>query len=282
VILVTGAGGKTGRAVIQALAERGERVRAWVRRPQQLDGLPDTVTDAIAGDLTDPSLWRQACDGADALYFIAPNMHPDEPSLARLALDGAKAANVRRFVYHSVLHPQTRTMPHHWAKLQVEESLFASGLAFTILQPCAYMQNTLAYWDAITQAGEFTLPYPVTTAISVVDLADVAQVAAQVLTESGHAGAIYELAGPQALTQVEMAQILADVLNRPVRAREMPLAEWEAGVRGRLDAYAVDSLLAMFRYYARHGFTGNPNALGWLLGREPVTFHGWAAAQTGL
>lgn len=274
-ILVTGAGGKTGQAVIHALAEKGERVRAWVRRPEQAEALP--VHDAIAGEMADPALWGRACDRVDALYFIAPNMHPDEPGLARLALDAAKAAGVRRFVYHSVLHPQTETMPHHWAKLKVEERLFASGLAFTILQPCAYMQNTLAYWDAITRRGIYAVPYPVTTAMSLVDLADVAQVAATVLAEPGHEGAIYELAGPRALTQTEIAQILTETLARPVIAAELSPEEWAAGVGGRLGNYATAGLLAMFRYYARHDFTGNPNVLGWLLGREPVNFRQWAA-----
>ena len=138
-ILVTGAAGKTGKAVLQALAQTGQSVRAWLRRPEQAQDLP--IADTIVGDLEDSRLWREACGGIDALYLICPNMYRHELQVGKLALQAAQQAGVERFVYHSVLHPQTEKMPHHWQKLRVEEEIFRSGLPFTILQPCAYMQN---------------------------------------------------------------------------------------------------------------------------------------------
>ena len=82
-------------------------------------------------------------------------------------------------------------MPHHWKKLRVEEMLFESRLPYTILQPATYMQNLLAYWCKIHEEGIFQLPYSVETRLSMVDLNDVAQAAAIVLTEPGHVGATY-------------------------------------------------------------------------------------------
>ena len=94
-------------------------------------------------------------------------------------------------------------MPHHWQKLRMEEALLESGLEFTILQPCAYMQNILTGWQKITK-GEYIIPYQVQTRISMVDLQDVGEVASNVLTEQGHENAIYELSGPEPLSQADV------------------------------------------------------------------------------
>lgn len=277
-ILVTGAGGKTGKAVLDALAGQDEPIRAWVRRPKQANGL--ACADWIAGDMRDVPLWDAACKGVRAVYHICPNLHPAEVAICQLALDAARRAGVEHFVYHSVLHPQTAPMPHHWRKLQCEEAIFASGLPFTILQPCAYMQNVLAYWPSISDQGIYPVPYALDARLSLVDLWDVAAVATKVLTEAGHAAAIYELAGPEPLSQTEIAAALAEALGRPVQARRVDWDEWQADARQRgMGDEAIETLLAMFRYYDRYGLVGNPNVLGWLLGRAPTTFTEFVGRQ---
>jgi uncharacterized protein YbjT (DUF2867 family) len=116
-------------------------------------------------------------------------MNPAEVEIGEGVIVAACAAGVEHVVYHSVLHPQTEAMPHHWSKLRVEEKLFESGLAYTILQPAAYMQNVLAYWEAIMEHGVYPVPYAVEARLSMVDLEDVARSAALILTEPGHIGA---------------------------------------------------------------------------------------------
>ncbi len=276
-ILVTGAAGKTGQAVTRALVSRGVRVRALVYRPEQAAWLQKLgVQDVVAGDMRDEAVFRQAMQGMRAIYHICPNMNPEEESIGRLAIAAARAAGVERFVYHSVLHPQTEKMPHHWHKLRVEEMLLESRLAWTILQPAAYMQNILASWTAIVKQGVYRTPYPVETRLGMVDLEDVAATAAIVLTEPGHFGAIYELAGPEALTQTEVAAVLSESLSRPVRAAEIPLDEWAKNAQAAgLGSYQIETLLKMFRYYAQYHFWGNSQVLGWLLGRPPTGFRGF-------
>jgi len=270
-ILVTGAGGKTGQTILDALAMQPESVRAWVRRPEQVEGL--VCADWIAGDMQDAPLWEAACKGVRAIYHICPNLHPEEIAITHRAVEAASRAGVEHFVYHSVLHPQTSTMPHHWRKLQSEEVILASGLPFTILQPCAYMQNVLAYWPSITGHSVYPVPYALNARLSLIDLRDVAAAAVRVLTEAGHANAIYELAGPQPLSQVEVAGLLTERLGYPVQAERVAWGDWEADARRRgMSDDAVQTLLAMFRYYNRHGLVGNTNVLGWLLGRKPTRF----------
>jgi uncharacterized protein YbjT (DUF2867 family) len=164
-------------------------------------------------------------------------------------------------------------MPHHWDKMRVEELLFASDLDVTVLQPTAYMQNILAGWREIADAGIYRVPYPVESRLSLVDLDDVAEAATVVLTQQGHGGATYELVGTWPLSQIAVAEMLSEAVGKPVRAVAEPVEDWETRARaiGMAD-HQRDTLAKMFRYYAQHGLSGNPNVLGWLLGRRPTTF----------
>ena len=271
-ILVSGAAGKTGLAVVRALVARGEAVRALVHRMDQVQSVQDAgVQEIVVGDMRKRAKVELAVRGVRAVYHICPNISPDEVAIGRLGISAARAAGVNRFIYHSVLHPQVEAMPHHWLKMRVEEQLFRSGLVYTILQPAAYMQNVLAQWGPIMR-GVYPVPYLPETRLGMVDLQDVAEVAAKVLTEEGHAGAVYELAG-EVLSQTKVAAILSLQLGRLVRAEVVPLNVWEQRARAAgLGDYQVETLLAMFRYYERHGFWGNSRVLGWLLERDPTTF----------
>ena len=270
-ILVTGAAGKTGQAVIKALAAKGASVRALVRDPERAAALTALgASDIAVGHFADGIALGFAAAGVEAIYHICPNMSRDEVAYARAVAAAAKARGVKRFVYHSVLHPQIEAMPHHWAKMHVEEMLFAAGFELTILQPTAYMQNILGAWRGVTADGVFRVPYPVETRLSLVDLDDVAAAAAAVLTQDGHAGATYELVGTGPLSQIEVAGAIGAALKRDVRAETESIATWEARARaGGMGEHERNTLAAMFRYYAAHGLIGNTNALSWLLGRAP-------------
>jgi len=273
-VVVTGAAGKTGRAVIRALAVRGALVRAVVHRPGQARLVEELgAHQAVVGDMRRKSTMDGAVGGVRAIYHICPNVHPEEDAIGRTAIDAARSAGVQCFVYHSVLHPQVKDMPHHWLKMKVEQQLFRSGLDFTILQPAAYMQNVLSQWEDVLQQSIYAVPYAVETRLGMVDLEDVAEAAAIVLTEPGHGGATYELVGPQVLSQTEFAEILSQELGRQVCAETIPTSTWKSRARNSgLSDYQVNTLVAMFRYYERFGFWGSPRVLTWLLGRRPTTF----------
>jgi len=273
-IVVSGAAGKTGQAVVKALVRRGAAVRAFVYRPEQAEQAKTLgAQQVVFGDMQDAAIFKQVVAGATALYHICPNMNPNELSIGQTAIAAAQAAGLQQFVYHSVLHPHTEKMAHHWHKLRVEEQLFESGLNFTIVQPAAYMQNILAGWTAIVQEGLYQVPYAVETRLGMVDLEDVAEAVATILTEPGHTGAIYELAGPDNLSQTGVANILSDSLGRPVEARQVAIAQWQAEAEAAgLNSFAIETLVKMFQYYNRFGFCGNSNVLGWLLKRPPTSF----------
>jgi NAD(P)H dehydrogenase (quinone) len=276
-ILVSGASGKSGSAVLRALARRGTNARALVHRKEQVGAATAAgAVEVVCGDMLDLVDLERAMEGADHVYHICPNMHPQEVEIGMRVMAAAKKQRVSHFLYHSVLHPQVEAMPHHWNKMRVEEFLFTSGLPTTILQPCAYMQNISGYWDAITRDGIYAVPYAPETQISIVDLEDVAEVAARVLTEPGHQSASYELCGPDPLSQHDVAAMLAKGLGKPVHALSLDRTAWADVVsKAGMAPYTVDTLGKMFEYYERNGFVGSPGVIEWLLGRSPTTFEAY-------
>src|SRR3954454_20939125 len=140
-IVVTAAGGTTGGAVVRALWSRGEPVRAVVGSERPRPELSALSVEVAVADLTRPDAVAPLLADADALYLIWPNFDPAEAPGATALLAEARRAGLRWVVYHSALRPQARAMPHHAAKDRVEEALDSGGLAWRVLQPCAYADN---------------------------------------------------------------------------------------------------------------------------------------------
>ncbi|TDA68184.1 MAG: NAD-dependent epimerase/dehydratase family protein [Chloroflexi bacterium] len=284
-ILITGAAGKTGLAILKAVLSAGEPVRVLVRRDFQAAELRELgAQEVVVGDMEEPALLQRAFDGVRAAYHICPNMNSDEVGIGQNAITAAREAELEHFVYHSVLHPQVQEMAHHWNKLLVEGLLFKSGLNYTILQPASYMQNISGYWSKMLATGEYGIPYSVDARFSMVDLDDVAQAAARVLREGArHYRATYELCGSQLLSSIEIAEMAGQAIHRQVQAVTMNRGVWEQSARENgMNDYARTTLLKMFEYYDRYGFAGNATVLGNLLGRAPTRFEEYLKRTTHL
>lgn len=271
-VAVTGASGKTGAAVVAGLLEAGHHPVALVRRPAAADGLAARGVEArlvdvegLVADLV------AALDGVGAVYHVPPNMHPAEDVLTGAVVDAAVAAGVRRFVYHSVLHPHVPAMPHHLRKADSELLVRRSPLDWTVLQPASYAQNVLPFVDAARAEGRYRVPYDVDRPFTPVDLADVAAAAVAVLEDPSTTWGTFELAGPEVLSSVATAEVLGSVLGRPVAAERQSFAEWRTGVDPTGTRRDLDDLAAMFAWYDDHGLVGSPLALRTLLGRTPTT-----------
>jgi NAD(P)H dehydrogenase (quinone) len=258
--------------VVRALASAGLEVTALVRRPEQrgLAGA-DGAAHADTVELREPESIATALAGHDALYHVPPNMHPEETEIAAAVVEAAERRGVHRLVLHSVLAPYVPAMPHHLRKARSEELLRRSPLEWTILQPASYLQNTLAQLPRVAATGRLTVPYAGTAPFTPVDVRDVADVAALVLTEpERHTFASYELCGPQRLTSEDMATALSRRLGVDVQAVTESVEEWQASAG--LPAQIGDDLAAMFGYYDKHGLVGSPWVLEQLLGRAATTF----------
>jgi uncharacterized protein YbjT (DUF2867 family) len=286
-VAVTGANGRTGRAVVRALARCGVSVCAFVRDARQAESVRGQgAREVKVGDLARPETLLEAIEGCRAVVHIGPPMHPDEVTLTSNVLDAARAAGIGHVVYWSVMHPLRVEVRHHRLKLESERLVVECGIPYTILQPIRYMQHLEPIWDRVVREGVHAMPFSVQARFSVADLEDLAAAAAIVVSQAAvHLDATYELAGPEALSQSDMAQVLARLLGRPVHAEALPLETLQARSRASgLGEDRIAQMTAMNAHYDAHGFRGNANVLRWLLGREPTRFEAYVgrlAAEKG-
>ncbi|MCP2342739.1 NAD(P)H-binding protein [Actinomadura rupiterrae] len=202
-VLVIGATGKTGRAVMDALTARGAEALAAIRNPSP---------DGVRFDWADRTTWKPALEGADALYIVGPYAQPDADVLLRDLL--ATATNVRRIVLLSVIGADK--LPSIVPMAGWERDVQNSGKEWTILRPNWFQQNFAEGFLPALQNGTLELPAG-DAAVSFVDTRDIAEVAAIALTSDGHSGQTYELTGPEALTHTEALEILSKVADRDLR-----------------------------------------------------------------
>lgn len=268
-ILVTSAAGRSGSHILDALHQRGLAARAMLHRER--DDI--AAAERVVADMLSPDDWKRACAGVRTVIHTGP-ASADEPVMGRWAVEAAKAAGVKHFIYISVIHPQTEWLLNHQNKRQVENALIDSGMPFTILQPMHYYQNIDV--AAVARSGVYASPYSPTLGVGFVDMADLAEVAAKVAAEPGHAFATYEICGPDYLNSEEVAAVLSERLGQAIRNVHLPVADFVAHIPGT-DGWLGEFLLRLMTYYNRFGIRGNANVLTWLLGREPTDLRGYVA-----
>ena len=124
------------------------------------------------------------------------------------------------------------------------------------------------------------MPNPVSTQLSYLDLADLAQAAVKVFQDDNLVFGTYELVGTQPLSQFQIAAMLSGRLNILVQAVEIPLSDWKsAALKQNMSAYAFSSLTSMFAYYAQFGLPGSPQTLTWLLNRTPTNLNDFISRE---
>lgn len=277
--LITSANGKTGHALMAVLRGRGLEFRAMTRSDTSSAQLRERgAADVVVGDLRNRDDVVRACDCVEAAYFITPNFSPDEAAMAD-NLIGVCSDKGARVVLHSVIHPQIQVLPHHWSRLLVEEKVIDSHLDWVVLQPTTYMQNITPQLATVRETGELKLPIPIDRALSMVDLDDIAEVAAAVLTDKRYACGVFELCG-EPVTVAEQAEIVGRLTGENVRARTFdtgdPNAELEIPFVGD---YGREVTAKMWAHYASHGLRGNTKVLTALLGRVPTSYEAFAKRE---
>ena len=273
--LLTAANGKTGREVLTALANSGADVKVFVRDEGQWPALKELGAASYAvGDMEDAATIDAALASCDRIIHIGPPMHPNEVEITSRFIKSARAHGVEQFIYYSVMHPLRRAVRHHRLKLDAEEELIESGLPYTIVQPIRYMQHLAMIWKKVLDTGVHSMPFNIDLKFNVADLRDLAEATAIVATQPGHLYATYELAGPEALSQRDMAAVISRVLGRVIRAEAVTLEQVEKNARAAGDD-RVEQMLIMNEHYDRFGFRGNSNVLRWILGRDPNTYENY-------
>ena len=275
-ILVCGATGTTGGAVLRQLRGDQRPVRAMTRSPESAERLRSEGVEAVVADLGDPSSLPPALDGVSAVYVAnpaAPELAEHEGNLARAAAE----AGVGHLVKLSVIGA-AEDAPLTFARLHgaAEDAVKASGVPWTMLRPNGFMQNTLA-WAAQIPGGTIRGPV-MSRRWASVDVRDIAAVAARVLeSPAEHAGRAYVLTGPGASSPHEQVEILAELLELPLEAAEVPIEAVQEGMRAAgVPARTVEWLGELWRMYADGLAEAVSPDVERVAGRPPYSFRQFA------
>ncbi len=265
-VLAVGATGHFAHLVVPALKARGLRVRALVRDPGKADeARANGADEVVVADLDDRASLDPAVEGCDGVFHLNPAFAPTGTAMGLAMVDAAqRSGSVSRFVFSGVYHPSL-SLDNHASTRPVEEALYGSDLAFTVLQPAMFLQG-LGVADAVA-TGRLAAPWSRHSRMSYVDYRDVAEVAATALATNELAHGTFELCSAGMWDRVTVAELITAVAGHPVQAEQVDPAV-PPGPMG-------DGLRAMFAEYDDHGFHGgNDLVLRTLLDREP---HGVAS-----
>jgi uncharacterized protein YbjT (DUF2867 family) len=277
-ILITGAAGQTGLAAIRALSQHGADIRILTRSEEGAETCRAAgAQDVMLGDLRSDVDMKAALAGVARVYHIGPAFMADEFEVGVRLIDAAKAEGVEQFAYHSLLNPQVRSLPHRNEKLRVEEYLVDALIPHTILQPTMYMQFIEPAWPSIVEDGVFRPLFNIDIPLALVDLDDVGEAAATMLTQDGWTGGSFEMSSPQQISHTEIAAIFANILGQNIRTEKVEFADWAAAAQARgMDEYSINGFLKIFKHNDECGLPGNPRVLEMILGRAPNDYRAFA------
>jgi uncharacterized protein YbjT (DUF2867 family) len=266
-IVVTGATGNVGRPLVELLAAAGEEVTAVSRRISAAD-VPAGVRWHSA-DLVEPRGLKPALDGADALFLLTSGDFVASGGDVASVLEVVRGAGVGSVV---LLSSQGVGTGRHPADL--ENPVIASDVDWTLLRPTGFHTNTLQWAGTVRAERTVAAPFG-DVALPTIDPLDIAEVAALVLREPGHAGSTYTLTGPAPVSPRQQVAALADALGEPVRFVEQTRAQAAAQMSAFMPEPIVERTLDILGNPTPEEQRVSPDVQR-LLGRAPRSYAEWA------
>ena len=282
-ILITGATGTIGSALVRQLAKQQVSVNALTRDPGKAN-FPSGVT-AVAGDMLDVESMRKALQGVSTLFLLNA-VSTQELTEAVLTLNLARDAGIKRLVYFSVFNGEPFTdVPHFTSKYAIERMIAQAGIPATILRPNCFMQNDAVYFkDALLGPGLY--PFPIgEKGVSMVDVRDIAEVAAGAVLRREQApqalpNEIIHLVGPDALTGPGIAKIWSGLMNKPVTYTGSDTRSFETRLAHHAPGWMAMEMRLMLDRFCSDGMAAAPadvDRMTQLLGRRPRSYADFAA-----
>jgi uncharacterized protein YbjT (DUF2867 family) len=272
-ILITGATGNIGSALIQKFVAARMPVRALVRSPEKVKHITAPNVEIAIGDFTQPDSVSAALQGVEKLFLLS-SLEPNLPQLQQQVIQLAKQAGVQHIVKLSAENadPRSALAIYRWHG-EVEHYLANSGLGWTHLRPGYFMQNLLMSSATIqAQNSLFSVQDEITAAI---DARDIAAVAFEILTQSGHDQKIYHLTGAEVLSFSDMLQQLGQILGRDLQLVRLSPEDYRQGMTSAgLPEWLIDCLMEM------SGQAQTPiveDSVSVITGRSPILFQQFAA-----
>lgn len=279
-ILIIGGTGKVGCRLVEKLRQHSITLRVLTRDAERAASLLGDV-ECVAADITgNPGESEVSFQDVDAVFML------NRPTFAEtaeglLAVELARKAGVRRFVYQSVFDGASLAhLPHVAPKIAIQNAVMQAGMEWTVICPNHFYQNDHLVRFSLAERSVYDLPIG-KVGCSSVDADDIAEAAARVLTQDGHGGKSYPLVGPQVLTGDDCAGEWSTILGRPVHY-DGDIERWRAGLPAAMLPWFTYDLAMMYRVFQRNGFAASERdvaAVTVLLGREPTSYSDFVARQ---
>ncbi|MCX4909948.1 SDR family oxidoreductase [Streptomyces sp. NBC_00878] len=274
-ILVTGATGNIGRALLRELQACGAGPLRGLTRDAARATFPQNV-EAVEGDFAEPESLKPALEGVRSLFLVS-RLGSDAD-----ILDAAQAAGVEHVVLVSSITAQTH--PHLGPakeNLAVERLLKESGMAWTILRPTQFASNALMWAASIRDREAVRAPYA-DTGLPTIHPADIASVARAALTEPGHQGRTYALTGPEPVTARQQVEAIAAALGRDVPFMEISRQEAHARMAAVFGDEAADAVLDVTGGDVNDELLAVRDTVSRVTGSPARPFQQWAAENAGI
>jgi uncharacterized protein YbjT (DUF2867 family) len=263
--------------LLRRLSARGVAVRALVRNPARAEAIAALPNiEIVQGDMARPETLTAALQDVDRAMLISSS-DPMMLDVQSNFIDVARKAGVRHIVKLSGIMPELDSA-FRFARMhgEIEKRLEASGMAFTHLRAGEFMPAYFRQAASIAAKGAMFLPMG-DARIASIDVGDIAEIAADVLTSSGHEGKTYPLTGPEALTMTQVAEKLSAATGKTIRYVNVPPEDArQAQLAAGMPPYLADALFELFAE-RRNGKEAKvwPDAAV-LLGRPPTSFEEFA------
>ena len=271
-IAITGATGQLGQHVIDTLLKTvpASQIAAIVRNPAKADALTRLGVTVRQADYSDEAAFTAALQGIDRLLLISSSEVGQRAAQHRNVINAAIAANVKFIAYTSLLHADRSPLGLHVEHVETEKMLADSGIPYALLRNGWYTENYLASAPAALEHGVF-IGAAGEGKIASATRADYAAAAARVISEEGHAGKVYELAGDEGWTLSQLAAELAKQSGKKVVYQNLNEADFAAALKGvGLPAGLADMLADSDAGAAKGALFDDSHTLSALIGR-PTT-----------
>jgi uncharacterized protein YbjT (DUF2867 family) len=273
--LITGATGNVGSQVVKALAgEFPVRVGLY-NLEQDRAHFDESEVEVAHFDFTAPETFAGAMQGAQSMFLVRPPSISDVDGVMVPVIEAAAEHGIGHVVFLSLQGVEDNPIvPHH----KIEERILESGLAWTFLRCGFFMQNLSTTHQREIRERDVIMVPAGDSRTAFIDVRDIGAVGALTLRESGHANTAYELTGSQALTYHEVADVLSEVLGRPIEYPKPSVFRFVGFQRRVYDSpWAYIGVMTMLYTITRFGNAENVSPdVERLLGRPPIGFRQFA------
>jgi len=248
-ILVTGATGKIGSYLVPALLSEDADVRVLVRNKDEVKDVAAKGVEAVIGDLDKQETLPAAVSGVDKIYLLTWNGPTSIKQAENLIGAAVKSGNphiVRSSGHGSEKSRIIRDL------LASEEIIKSSGLTYTFLRPTFFMQNIFMAAQTISAQGTIYMPFK-DGKVATIDVRDIADAAAKVLTTQGHEGKTYILTGPRPVSFYDIASAFSKILGKEVKYVDVPLEAGKQAMLGfGIPEWIVDGYMELIAEFANN------------------------------